>query len=185
MDQKSTGVSIFVSFQDNDYLRAADPLVKHLKSHGFTVFSFRHKETQSADYHVEVDTSLDQSDFVVVLWSAHAKKSHWVEREITAARYKGKHFILVLLDSTISPDPLIARADGIRAFDDPFGWPAQVAEQIKVRTLYPLADPMPYLPGHAPQWLRFARNAFVVGMAIVAGIQGMKSTGYSVKKLED
>lgn len=177
-----TTIPVFISYADPDFLHGADPLVKLLREYGMQVYSYRHKERLSPDYNKEIMAEIDRCEFVVMLWSAHAKKSNYVEREVAYAKYRAKRLVLVLLDNITKPDPLIAREDGIRAFDDLAGWPLQVAEHIKREQWHPTPEPKPTLPTHAPQWLRGARGLFVGGMAVLAALQAAKMAGVTLQK---
>jgi hypothetical protein len=175
-------IKVFISYTKADYARGASPLAQELRSCGYQVYLFQHKQELSPDYNREIKNTIENADIVVVLWSEFAKRSTWVEDEIAFARSIDKQFVVVLLDDIRKPDPLIAREDGIRAFDDKFGWKAKVAEQIKVYVRHPRKVVGPYRPEHLPVWMNLVRNAGSVVIMGPVAMQGFKALGFSVER---
>jgi hypothetical protein len=177
------GNKIFISYADADYTRGGDPLFHTLQEHGFEVYSFRHKTASSdRDFNREIQFALEQSHFVVVLWSDYAKKSDYVAREIAFARSLDKGLILVLLDNIKKPPALLARVDAICAFADTFGWATKVAEQIEVYKRHPRKPDIPYLPQHLPGWLTLLTTTIGVGVIGVMARETLKDSGFEVRR---
>jgi hypothetical protein len=177
---------VFLSYADADYLNAADPLVDELQSHGIEAYSFRNRSSASRDFNFEIQSEIQRADVVVVLWSEHAKKSGYVTQELAFARSQDKEFVLVLLEDIRRPPPLIAREDGIRAFDEHrIGWRAKVAEQVEVYRRYRRPQLDGYQPKYSPPWLKLAKAAIGLGVLAIVGADAFKDLGFKVERHDE
>jgi hypothetical protein len=176
---------VFLSYADADFPNAADPLVDELQSHGIEVYSFRHRASASRDFNFEIQSEIQRADIVVVLWSEHAKKSGYVTQELAFARSQDKEFVLVLLEDIRRPQPLIAREDGIRAFEHGIGWRAKVAEQVEVYRRHRRPKLEGYRPKYSPPWLNIAKAALGLGVLAIVGADAFKDLGFKVERPDE
>jgi tetratricopeptide (TPR) repeat protein len=92
--------SVFLSYDHEDARRAA-PLAAALETHGHSVWWDRHIHG-GAEYNSAIEDAVENSDAVVVLWSANSVRSAWVRDEAAEGRDKGK-LVPVLIDMVKPP----------------------------------------------------------------------------------
>jgi TIR domain len=166
-------IHIFVSYTDADYHRGVDRLKYLLEGSekpGYEVYSFRHDHpSPELEFGSNVQSALQKSQFVVVLWSGNAEKNpEYVLREIGLARKLNKPIVLVLLDDVKKPPSLFATEDGIRAFEHSMDWEGYVAQKLAVWVRHPPKPPVSYGASTAPRWLNGLK--LVVCLGIAAGL---------------
>ncbi|MGN6057454.1 MAG: toll/interleukin-1 receptor domain-containing protein [Sphingomicrobium sp.] len=92
--------SVFLSYDHDDAGRAA-PVAAALEAHGHSVWWDRHIHG-GAEYNSAIETAVEQSDAVVVLWSETSVRSAWVRDEAAEGRDAGK-LVPVLIDAVKPP----------------------------------------------------------------------------------
>lgn len=124
-------VHIFVSHTEEDS-RYARGLIKTIQDAEMSPFSFVFTPTPLGDdFPTRVHDAIQESQFVVVLWSKNAASSDWVRKEIAYAQELSKNIVPVLLEDDIElPEPL-KRIQSVQAYRDPSGWPLQIKNHIR------------------------------------------------------
>lgn len=92
--------SVFLSYDHDDASRAA-PIADALEKAGHSVWWDRHIHG-GAEYNSEIESAVERSDAVVVLWSERSVRSAWVRDEAAEGRDQGK-LIPVRLDAVKPP----------------------------------------------------------------------------------
>ena len=92
--------SVFLSYDHDDARRAA-PLAEALETHGHSVWWDRHIHG-GAEYNSAIETAVEESGAVVVLWSEKSIRSAWVRDEAAEGRDAGK-LVPVLIDRVKPP----------------------------------------------------------------------------------
>ena len=111
---------LFISYSSEDLARVT-PLVAVLEAHGWSVWWDR-ELVAGPSYEGKIEATLDASRCVVVVWSSHSIKSHWVRSE--AHEGLERKILVPLLIDDVKP-PLVYRiAQTARMFD----WPDQTGE---------------------------------------------------------
>src|SRR5438067_1659094 len=97
---QSLMASVFLSYDHEDSARAA-PLAAALEAHGHSVWWDRHIHG-GAEYNSAIETAVEGSDAVIVLWSEKSVRSAWVRDEAAEGRDRGC-LIPVLIDAVKPP----------------------------------------------------------------------------------
>lgn len=92
--------SVFLSYDHDDIARAA-PLAAALEAHGHSVWWDRSIHG-GAEYNSEIESAVERSDAVVVLWSDRSVRSAWVRDEAAEGRDRGK-LVPVLIEPIKPP----------------------------------------------------------------------------------
>ena len=92
--------SVFLSYDHDDWARAA-PLAAALESHGHSVWWDRQIHG-GAEYNSAIETAVETSDAVVVLWSGNSVRSAWVRDEAGEGRDRGR-LVPVLIEAVKPP----------------------------------------------------------------------------------
>jgi tetratricopeptide (TPR) repeat protein len=92
--------SVFLSYDHEDSARAA-PIAAALESKGHSVWWDR-RIHGGAEYNSEIETAVERSDAVVVLWSDKSVRSPWVRDEAGEGRDRGK-LVPVLIEAVKPP----------------------------------------------------------------------------------
>ena len=92
--------SVFLSYDHDDAGRAA-PIVDALEKAGHSVWWDRHI-AGGTEYNSEIESAVERSDAVVVLWSKGSVKSAWVRDEAAEGRDQGK-LVPLLIDPVRPP----------------------------------------------------------------------------------
>ncbi|MEP7131504.1 MAG: toll/interleukin-1 receptor domain-containing protein, partial [Sphingomicrobium sp.] len=92
--------SVFLSYDHEDAARAA-PIAAALEAQGHSVWWDRHIHG-GAEYNSAIETAVDSSNAVVVLWSSNSIRSAWVRDEAAEGRDAGK-LVPVLIDAVKPP----------------------------------------------------------------------------------
>ena len=92
--------SVFLSYDHDDADRVA-PIASALEKAGHSVWWDRHIHG-GAEYNSEIESAVDRSDLVVVLWSEKSVRSAWVRDEAAEGRDQGK-LVPALLDPVKPP----------------------------------------------------------------------------------
>ena len=121
---------VFVSFAGADASQALH-LSDRLTDHRIRVFDYHHDMPGGGNIVDSVSRAIDESDYVVLLWSRAAASRDWVQEEWTAAWYRERglprvFLFVVRLDDTPLPALLSAR----RVWDATAGWDAVVDDLL-------------------------------------------------------
>ena len=92
--------SVFLSYDHDDAARAA-PIAAALQAHGHSVWWDRHIHG-GAEYNNAIESAVESSDAVVVLWSGNSVRSAWVRDEAGEGRDRGR-LVPVLLEPVKPP----------------------------------------------------------------------------------
>ncbi len=92
--------SVFLSY-DRDDMAQARPIAVALERAGHSVWWDKHISGGS-EFAKEIEQALDNSDVVVVLWTAFSIESPWVRDEAGAGRDRGR-LVPLSLDATVPP----------------------------------------------------------------------------------
>ena len=124
--------ALFISYARDDEAVAGN-LAAALEKEGHTVWWDGHL-AGGAEYNPQIEEALTSSDKVIVLWSAHSRKSAWVRDEAEAAKTAAK-LVPLTIDGT---DPPL----GFRQFHtiDFSGWLAHPACRLPERLTQSLCD---------------------------------------------
>lgn len=154
---------LFISYARQDEA-VADRLARALESTGHEVWWDR-RLSGGSEFSREIQKAIEDSDQVIVLWSAHGVESPWVRDEAAVARDLGK-MIPVTLDGTKAPL-------GFRQFHaiDIRDWAASGNDDVPTALLQSL-DPRAPAPvvTHSEQRISFCRTPDGVNLAY--GVSG-------------
>jgi hypothetical protein len=90
---------IFISYSSRDAL-ISDSIYARLVASGHEVWMDREAIKGGEDWLQAIQDNLLWAETLVVLWSANALQSEWVQDEIAFARSRRKHIIPVRIDDT-------------------------------------------------------------------------------------
>jgi TIR domain len=94
---------IFLSYAHKDGSEAAEWLYTRLKGCGYEVWKDNHSLPLGGSFPKEISNAMDRMDFVLVLLSAAAVASDWVQEEIDMAKVARRQMIPILLEQTEVP----------------------------------------------------------------------------------
>lgn len=92
--------SVFLSYDHDDASRAAH-LAAALETHGHSVWWDRQIHG-GAEYNEAIETAVETSDAVIVLWSGSSVRSAWVRDEAGEGRDRGR-LVPVLIEALKPP----------------------------------------------------------------------------------
>ncbi|MBN1200880.1 MAG: TIR domain-containing protein [Anaerolineae bacterium] len=107
---------VFISYsrKDTDTVRR---IREQLEKLGHEIWIDTEAIKGGANWLHEISNNITQADALLVVWSQHAKKSKWVEREITIADNTDKLIIPLSIDGTdVSTHTILVSAQSITGF---------------------------------------------------------------------
>src|SRR5215813_6084464 len=103
---------LFISYcrHDSD---AANALADTLSKAGLSVWLDRKGIQEGAAFDTQIEEAIAQTSVVIVIWSEHSVKSHWVRAEAAYALGKRKHSSTGFRDPAVKAiSPKSSRPDG-------------------------------------------------------------------------
>ena len=94
---------VFISYEHSDETDIAEHLFKRLKDAGFEMWKDSHSLMPGDRFASKIHESITEQNHVIILLSAAALASDWVQEEIDTAKVHKRHIIPVLLQKMAIP----------------------------------------------------------------------------------
>lgn len=110
--------TVFVSYSTHD-LTNVTQLQQSLAGTGVEVFVAEHSVAASEQLSEKISSAIQACDLFVLLWSANAKDSDWVQQEIGKAHSLQKTILPLVLDEGLALPGFINGLKYLQVFKDP------------------------------------------------------------------
>ncbi len=152
---------IFLSYSTQDRGRL-QPLFTALEQQGWSVFWDHESIHTGENWSLKIETAINNSRCVVVVWSKHSIHSEWVREEATVG--KRRNVLLPLLLDGVEPPVgfLLRQADDFNRWNGKPSHPAFVRLAAQVYAKLNSMEPPPVLLSPKPRWPLYAGVAAVM-----------------------